>query len=241
MIFKKLNVLLATTVLSFGFASGALASDNNSGPGITLNVMGAAAIGGNGASNFEGTTGFNQVNQSGETRTDVESTLSGFCAPGDCGNTTFTIDLLANQEGYVETTAAGETSEADVAVLNGGVYNSTVQAGIDFGGNTTNISTQGASGFGNSGIINATGSGHVNSSMEAWGGGQTTSNLNTNGTVCASCADWNGGTTTMSNSGINLMSTASGGSSGLQIGIGTSALSESAAGMSSTFNQSANQ
>jgi len=245
MIFNmKMNVLVATLTLGFASAAFAAESDSNCaigcGPGLTLNVIGASGIGGSVSSIFEGDFGTNETTQEGDTDTNIESSLGGFCADGSCLDTTLSIDLMASQLGSADTTVGGETSGEDVIGQNAGQFNSSTQAGIDFGGLSTSVGTFGAAAFANAGLINATGE-NVHSTMESYGSGQSVSNLSTNGTACPTCADFSGGTTSMSNSGINLMSTATGSSSGQLVNITNSGLSESATSIGNMFNQSDSQ
>jgi hypothetical protein len=248
MIFKmKMNVLVA--VLTLGFASAALATDSDdncgygcgpsTGLGLTLNVTGLSSINGNTASIFEGDFGTIEVTQEGDSYTDIESSLGGFCPDGDCSNTELSIDLMANQQGSADTAVGGETSGDDVIGQNAGQFNSGTQAGIDFGDTSTTVGTFGAAAFANNGVINAVGE-NVHSTMESYGTGETVSKLTTNGTACPSCVDFGGGTTGSATSGINLMSTVSGSASGQMIQIGNSALSESAASLGNMFNQESN-
>jgi hypothetical protein len=233
-IFNKLNVVVAAVaVLSIGAAP--VIAQQFIGQ-KSINVTGAAAIGGNVGSIFDAEFGTNEVTKAGETRTIIESSLGGFCTDGDCSDTTLSIDLMASEQGDALTTAGGNLSGVDVMGQNSGQFSSAVQAGIDFGGQTTNIATQGAAAFSNNGVINATG-GNASSLMELYGSGQTVSTMGTNGTACPTCVDFSGGTTSTTNSGMSLMSTASGGQSGQLVKIGHSAQSESATSVGSVFSQ----
>jgi len=244
MIFNKLNVVLAT-VMTFGLAANALATDSSdncsigcgtppASSGLSLNITGAAATGGNVGSIFQGNSGSNEVYKFGDTSTLIESSLGGFCSGGDCTDTQLKMNLMATEGGNALTKSGSDTSAEDTGAQNSGVFTSGVNGGIKFGGNTSQFGSQGASGFANSVMTNATG-GNVNTMLETYGSGQTVSTLGTSGNACPTCVDLTGGTTANAASGMNFMSNAAGGHSGQLIGITGSALSESASNMSNMF------
>jgi hypothetical protein len=238
MIFNmKMNALLAGLALSFGITSAAVAACVGNCEALnplSLDVSGSAAIGGNVGSIFQG-SGTNEAYKYGETRAVVESSLGGFCLDGDCTDTSLNIDLMAREGGNAHTSASGASGD-DVAAQNSGIFMSGVQAGIDFGGTTTNVSTEGAATFANHGAVNAVGD-NVNSNIYTYGSGQTTSTLGTDGTACATCADFTGGTMTKATAGMYLESVVSGGTSGQHIQIQNSGVSEVATSLSNMFDQ----
>lgn len=236
MIFQMKQVLVATALV-LGLASVASADNHcvigcgSSTPsGITLDVNGVAAIGGNVGSVFTGDTGENILNTFGDSDVDIESSLDGFCPDGTCGDTSVDMDLFARQGGGATTTVSSDDTTEGVSAQNTGVFNSQVLGSIEFGGNTGNLlqgSTQGASAFANQVGAN-TNAGNSSITFETYGSGETESLLGTDGDACATCVDFTGGTTATSNSGVDLTASAFGGHSGFVLNLGNTSISESA-------------
>lgn len=243
MIFK-MKMLFAAAVLTVGFAPTAFATDpgNNSGAGagITLDAMGSAAIGGNLNSVFGGVSGSNQLNKWGNTHTNVESSLTGFCDGNDCSSADLKMNLKASQGGDAWTQAESDDSGTDVMAKNAGVFQSNVNGGINFRDQSSEFGIQGGAAFANSAEIKATGD-NVHSTMETYGSGVSNSDLNLSGNGCIDCTDLNGQTTSQATSGMDFTSMANGSSPGAAISITNSGRSESATSMQSFFNKNASE
>jgi hypothetical protein len=247
---KKMNMVLVSAALAFGLSSNVFATEpvescmmgcggSNPTSGSSLNIFGSAGISGNVNSVFTGDKGSNEATKWGNTDVNIESSLGGFCAGDDCSKTRLNMNLKAAEGGGVASTVDGKTSAADATSQDSGVFTSGVAGSIQSGGEATEFGTQGAAGFANSGMVNATG-GTVFSNMKTYGYGETNSNLTTDGNACPTCVDIDGGTSSKANSGMNMTSMATGGKSGQMIGIKNSGLSESATSMNSMFNKSNN-
>lgn len=243
--------VLAVAALSLGFATSAMAMcvdncpDNGNGgsnnvSGNTLQVHGSSIIGGNVGSMFDANYGSNKVTKKGETKTDIESKLGGFCEGSDCSNTSLKINLMAMEQGSVQTTAGGEESGRELGLQNSGQFNAGTMAGIKFGGTTTEVQSTGAAAFGNLGLVKATGQ-HVKTDMKSYGSGGVKSTLKTQGDACPTCADFSGGVQAYAKSGMTLNSIASGGTSGQLVGIANQGKSTSATQVGTKFNQNSGQ
>jgi hypothetical protein len=98
----RASLAFAVAAAAFALATPASAQTcsgcTTPSPSMGLTISGVSAFGGNGASVFEGQSGFGKVTKQGGATMDITLGANGGACPGGCGDSTYTVQGRAFEQ-----------------------------------------------------------------------------------------------------------------------------------------------